>query len=106
MTKNYSINSHAWLLVEQIDDQRARLRFTGPFQGQTVVWDCEFVTLYEARSQRNFIEVGSPQSSGVPLRVGLSIAAIDTPAIEKMVLMIRHYKRLRAGRHEWRGASG
>lgn len=95
-----------WLLIDQDDDQRAHLRFTGPFQGQVVVWDCEFVTLAAARAQRNFIDIGSPRESGVPLRVGLSIACIDTPAIEKMIIMIRHYKRLRLGRHEYGEAPG
>lgn len=90
-----------WLLVEQRDDQYAHLRFTGPFEGQLVVWDCKFSTLAEARGRRNFIEIGLPGIYGVPLQVGLSVAAIDTPAIEKMIIMIRHYKRLRVGRHEY-----
>ena len=90
-----------WLLVEQFDDQHVHLRFTGPFQGRVVVWDCEFFTLEAAQARRNFIDVGLPDNSGMPLRVGLSIPRIDTPAIEKMVLMIRHYKRLRSGRHEY-----
>lgn len=91
----------AWLLVDQRDDQHAHLRFTGPFEGQVVVWDCEFITLAAARAQRNFIDIALPAEYGMPLRVGLSIARIDTPAIEKMIIMIRHYKRLRVGRHEY-----
>ncbi len=90
-----------WLLVEQLDDQCVHLRFTGPFQGRTVIWDCEFATLDKRQSQRNYIDVETPQSSGISLRVGLSLARIDTAATKKMVLMIRHYKRLRSGRHEY-----
>ena len=90
-----------WLLVEQPDDQHAHLKFTGPFQGQLVVWDCRFATLKASQAQRNFIEIGPPQASGVPLKVGLSIAHIDTPAIQKMIIMIRNYKNLCSGRHEY-----
>ena len=90
-----------WLLVSQRDDQHARLRFTGPFQERLVVWDCELVTLSADKVERNFIDIQPTEASGVPLRVGLSIERIDTPAIEKMIIMIRHYKRLRVGRHEY-----
>jgi len=90
-----------WILLEQRGDQYAHLRFTGPFDGQMVVWDCEFSTLAEARARRNFIQIGLPGIYGVPLQIGLSVAAIDTPAIEKMIIMIRHYKRLSVGRHEY-----
>ncbi len=94
-------HGQTWLLVDQRDDQHAYLRFTGLFQGKMVVWNCEFVTLAAARAQRNFIDIGSPEASGIPLRVGLSVARIDTPAIDKMIIMIRHYKRLRTGRYEY-----
>ena len=71
-----------WLLVDQFDDQHAHLRFTGHFQGRVVVWDCEFFTLAAVQARRNFIDVGLPDTSGMRLRVGLSIPRIDTPAIE------------------------
>jgi hypothetical protein len=90
-----------WLLVEQAGEQRARLRFTGPFMGKTVVWDCEFLTLASISAERNFIDIGAPGARGVPLIVGLALARIDRPAIEKMIIMMRNYKRLRTGRHEY-----
>jgi hypothetical protein len=100
------------LVIEQADD-RAELRFTGPFEGRDVVWHCEFVTLdaelnklaqegSEApKGLRNFIEIGELEPGGVPLRVGLALPRIDTTAIEKLILMIRLYKNLRRGRHEY-----
>jgi hypothetical protein len=101
-----------YCVVQQRDDQHARVRFCGPFQGTTVVWDCEFMTLAfesarrkgsdaSAGPPRNFIEIGPPGAKGVPLRVGLRLPRIDIPAIEKMIIMIRNYKRLRPGRHEY-----
>lgn len=99
-------------LVEQSGD-RAVLAFTGPFEGHEVVWRCEFVTLdaelrrleqehaQATQGLRNFIEIHEPVAEGVPLRVGLALPRIDTAAIEKMMLMIRLYKNLRRGRHEY-----
>jgi hypothetical protein len=100
------------LVVEQTET-RAVLAFTGPFEGHEVVWRCEFVTL-DAELQRlaqknsplpkglcNFIEIGDPQSEGVPLRVGLALTRVDSAAIDKMILMIRLYKNLKRGRHEY-----
>ncbi|WP_165869077.1 hypothetical protein [Thiogranum longum] len=100
------------LVVDQTKDH-AVLVFTGPFEGGEVVWRCEFVTL-KAELQRlilegsraveglrNFIEIGDPVPDGVPLRVGLALTHIDAAAIDKMILMIRQYKNLRRGRHEY-----
>lgn len=91
----------AWLLVEQADDQQARVRFSGPFEGRDVVWDCRFSTLSAVNARRNFIEIGPPQTHGIPLQVGLSLASIDTRAIQKMIIMIRNYKNLRTGYHAY-----
>lgn len=101
-----------WLVIEQTNDC-AELRFTGPFEGREVVWHCTFVTLQAELNRlaqesprapdslRNFIEIGEPGASGVPIRVGLALPRIDPPAIEKMIHMVRLYKFLRRGRHEY-----
>jgi hypothetical protein len=99
-----------YVLVAAPDDQSAHVRFSGRFQGQPVVWDCEFVTLAAEQATgraggtqglRNFIEIGEAGERGLPLRVGLALARVDRPAIEKMIIMIRNYKRLHPGRHEY-----
>lgn len=92
-----------------------RLRFLGTFQGQAVAWDAEILTLgaYDqeqlrhastsspARTWRQFIEIGVPAELGVPLRVGLGVARIDAATVLRTLIMIRNYKRLRPGRHEF-----
>lgn len=99
-----------YVLVAAPDDQTAHVRFSGQFQGQPVVWDCEFLTLAAEQAARratgtgglrNFIEIGEAGEHGRPLRVGLALARIDRPAIDKMIIMIRNYKRLHPGRHEY-----
>lgn len=101
-----------YVMGGQPHDQRAHVRFTGTFHGQLVVWDCEFVTLAseaagraagvtDLTAVRNFIEIAEAGPHGVPLRVGLDVARIDRPATEKMIVMIRNYKNLHYGRHEY-----
>lgn len=94
-------NHSDYLLVGHEPASRVHIRFVGPFEGADVVWDCHLMTLEAAAASRNFIEIGVPDDRGVPLQVGLALARIDRPAIEKAIIMIRHYKRLAAGRHEY-----
>jgi hypothetical protein len=103
----------AFVLLGELQDQCARVRFSGRFEAAEVVWDCEFVTLRsewqrqgagsrdEVDGLRSFIDIGAPAERGVPVRVGLDVARIDRPAILKMMVMMRNYKRLRRGRHEF-----
>lgn len=103
----------AFVVPDGWQDQCVRVRFTGRFEAADVVWDCEFLTLQaelqrrgraprgDAETLRSFIEIGAAAAQGVPLRVGLDLARIDRPAILKMMTMIRNYKRLRIGRHEF-----
>jgi hypothetical protein len=105
--------SRDYVIVAQPDNQRVHVRFLGHFHGRPVVWDCDFVTLAAECANgtrhiagvtpqlRNFIDIGHATSRGRQLRVGLSLPCIDRPAIEKMLIMIRNYKRLSLGRHEY-----
>ncbi|HHJ13305.1 MAG TPA: hypothetical protein ENJ79_02865 [Gammaproteobacteria bacterium] len=101
-----------WLVLSH-EAECIQLCFTGPFEGGDVIWHCEFVTLArEWRglcrgrtiapvSLRNFIEVGEPREGHVPLRVGLALKQVDERAVRMMVHMIRQYRNLRRGRHEY-----
>ena len=94
---------------------RAHVRFLGVLQGQPVAWDAEILTLLayyqeqvknlapseHARSVRSFIEVGAHGTHGVALGVGLGVALIDEATVLRTIIMIRNYKRLRPGRHEF-----
>jgi hypothetical protein len=85
-----------------------RLRFPGPFEGRIVTWDATFVALGGPRTRAgpgtsvgNFIEIGEDGPNGVAIRVGLQVARIDAPTIRKTMIMIRRYRRLRRGRHDY-----
>ena len=109
-----SQTGQAFLLLGEAGGQAVHVRFTGCFEGREVVWDCRFVTLAYQSGQRSecveagatesrpcSIDIGQPGDSGVPLCVRLNLPRIDIPAIRKMIIMIRNYKRLRRGRHEF-----
>jgi len=104
----------AFLLLSEPGGQVVHVRFTGCFEGREVVWDCHFGTLAGGfryctqqretgaeQSRSCFIDIGQPGNRGMPLRVCLNLPCIDIPSIRKMIIMIRNYKRLRFGRHEF-----
>jgi len=85
-----------------------RLRFSGPFEGRSVTWDATFTTLTSWQAQhspgrptRNFIDIGEESADGIALTVGLNVPCIDIPTIRKAMMMVRQYKRLARGRHEF-----
>lgn len=93
----------------------AQVGFLGAFQGQPVAWDTQILTLAEydrrqselapsvapVRTWRQFIEIGGLTPQGVALRVGLAVACIDAATVLRTMVMIRNYKRLHPGRHEF-----
>lgn len=100
--------------VEPPHTDHVHVRFTGPFQGRQIIWDTRIVTLeYVSRELqsgqsrgdrpvlRQFIEVGSAANGTRMLRIGLNVERIDEPVILKAIIMIRQYKLLREGCHEY-----
>lgn len=97
-------------LVEQVGEQSATVEFDGIFEQRPVRWLATIVTLaQEARTRsktarRSFIEIdpdGENAQGRWPVRVGLAVAAIDIPTIQKTIIMIRQYRRLRRGHFEF-----
>jgi hypothetical protein len=97
-------------LIGKPRDDHVHIRFTGPFRGRQVTWDARIFTLaHAARSRpvnstaelRQFIEVGRDNGGTRQLRIGLNIDHIDEPAILKTIIMIRQYRRLQEGLHEY-----
>lgn len=93
----------------------AQIRFTGPFEGRPTLWDATVMTLAHYRKiagdpnpgtpLRQFIEVGPQQGQLRRLVIGLNVAEIDAAVLLKTIIMVRNYKRLHRGRHEY-GAPG
>ncbi len=90
----------AYLLLEPVRPERARFRFTGRFAGREVIWNAE-LTPMEPGEHKQSIEVGEPSGKEIPVKIRLALRQITRPDILKTILMIRNYKNLRTGRHEW-----
>jgi len=87
-----------YTLLEPIHPDRARFLFTGPFQGRDIQWDTTLSRLTGADTPP-YIDVGGEGRHGRILNVALAIPAVDEPALLRVIIMIRQYKRLRPGRH-------
>jgi len=98
----------SYTLIEQVNTQYAHLKFEGPFQGKTVTWDTHFYTFdgYSSKNKetnitKQFINIKENNADTMELTLALNISEINTPNIHKMMIMIRQYKNLAIGRHEY-----
>jgi len=78
-----------------------RLRFRGPFEGREITWDARFVTRRHSGAGCDSIEIGAEGPDGRHLTVVLNVRCFDAPTVSKAIIMMRQYKRLRRGRHEF-----
>lgn len=101
----------SYTLIEPLRDDEACFVFDGPFEGETITWNARLVTLERANQldlggsgppfRRPFIDIDDSTPSGHRLTVALDIPRIDEPTVLRTIIMIRQYKRLRRGRHEF-----
>lgn len=83
--------------------------FQGTFHGRGVTWEMRLATLSHFRCsvpdpslyRCPFIEIKPPETDVVKITVALELPSIDEPAILKTIIMIRNYKRLAVGKHEF-----
>jgi hypothetical protein len=111
MPKNSRVTPDILDAVELLDSpggEKLRLRFSGPFEGRVINWDATLFTPTAwaavhggGEPQRNIIEIGDEGGHGITLNICLKVGCIDRPTIRKAVLMVRQYKRLQHGRHEY-----
>ena len=91
-----------FVAVTDLDGPAARIRFIGRFQNEEVVWDAHLIALAPLAAEApQFLDIGSPDIHGVPIRIGLDVPRIDRPTVMKTLIMVRNYKLLRPGRHEF-----
>jgi len=115
MTQSYpqarELHGVRYNLIAPPDTVAAHFTFSGRFQNQEIVWDTTLFTLthYHADQPQSaesvvrtaFLEIGGESAHGRAIRVALDIPRIDEPAILRTIIMIRNYKRLHPGRHEF-----
>ena len=103
-----------FLALSPVPALKVHLQFTGSLDQQEVVWDTTIQTLashlaehpHEKPSKqsfevRSFMQVGPPQNGISALKIVLAVPLIDEPTIKKTIIMVRCYKRLKVGYHEF-----
>ncbi len=98
--------SETSLPAESVD-----LHFIGRFAQQEVVWNARLMTLDYCGQQQEmpndpmqFIDIQQKQGC-LFIDIALNLPIIDQAAIQRTIIMVRKYKRLRPGRHEFAAAS-
>jgi len=102
-----------YLALTPIPALKAHIQFVGKLQEQEVLWDTTIQTYAShltenppAKSSkpleiRSFMQVEPPKDGVSALKIVLAVPMIDEPTIKKTIIMIRCYKRLRVGYHEF-----
>jgi len=96
-------------LIKHYDNQHIHLQFEGRFHGQIVLWDTHFFTLdgYNLhkstikKSLKQFISIEPSDTNIFKLTIGLKIHKITEPSIQMMMIMVKQYKNLALGHHEY-----
>lgn len=86
----------------------AHIAFDGSFDERDIRWDAHLMTLEhynrlhpDTPADGRFIEIDAVSDDCANLTVCLDVRRIDHPTILKTIIMIRKYRRLRTGRHEF-----
>lgn len=98
-----------YTLIQKISNQHCHITFKSQFKGETVTWDTHFFTLMGYKEEQNihdsnlkqFIDIYPINPNNMKLTVVLNIKEINVPNIQKMMIMIKQYKNLSIGRHEY-----
>ena len=98
-----------YTLIHQFNTQHAHFRFKADFQGKTVIWNTNFYTVEGFRAEKNientilkqFIDIEPSTPDVMNLTVVLKLNEVNKPNILKMIIMIKQYKNLSIGRHEY-----
>jgi len=99
----------SYTLIHQFNAQHAHIKFAGSFNGEIVTWDTDFYTLEGFLEEENikdtnlkqFIDIRPLQPGVMKLTIVLKINKVNEPSIQKMMIMIKQYRNLSLGRHEY-----
>jgi len=86
-------------VVDPGDDDYIVITFDGRFENTKLLWRATIRALGMGR--RSYIDVTDISQGQGNVEVGLPVDKIDVPTIKKTIVMMRQYKNLRLGRHEF-----
>ena len=97
-----------YTLIHQDNPGSVQLEFTGTFNQSAVIWHTHFITLRsylennpKLKEQKQFIEISESSHGKMNLTVALNVPEITQQSISKMIIMIRQYRKLQLGIHEY-----
>ena len=89
-------------LIQADSNGVAIVEFNGWFQQVPVVWRAEIHSLFkQSPPVSSYIEIFPITNDRQPVVIGLPLQSIDHAVIIKTIKMMRGYKRLALGRHEF-----
>ncbi|MBD3670117.1 MAG: hypothetical protein HUJ29_05025 [Gammaproteobacteria bacterium] len=114
--KQLQNSDQAYLLQTPNRPDQARFWFLGPFEGREIIWDALLMNFeaylhHECHAGRyqlgdcvelqQFIEISERDIEPLPVTIVHDIPEINPSALLKTVIMLRNYKRLHRGRHQY-----
>jgi hypothetical protein len=103
-------NGADFVLLSNLPDTRAHVRFLGRFEGRAVLWDMQLYTLerYEQErgkvgdsALRGLMQIAPVSENVYQLEVALNVPLLDEPALKKTIVMMRNYRQLHLGLRTW-----
>jgi hypothetical protein len=88
-------------LIDRTGDGQVHIRFSGNFAGTDILWDATIQAQGKDHPGAQYIDIAT---TGHPLRrilIGLNVDRLDRATLLKTIIMIRKYRRLHCGRHEF-----
>lgn len=94
-----------YIAYSAVGETEVSVAFVGQFESRPVVWFARICCLPDdnGESKRQFIEVEVSDPARPNISIGLPLTIINESDILKTIMMVRQYKQLRRGRHEFLG---
>lgn len=98
-----------YLLLEDHGPEHGHCLFRGQFQNQDIVWDCHIHPLLQNDASENgsrsrqYIDISQQKNDkSLRIEIGLNVISITRAVVLKSIIMVRQFKNLDYGRHEWK----
>jgi len=97
----------SYLLEGGLPGQSVSLQFEGVFGGENVIWHAS-LSIMQEYAKYNVVSDDPEQFIDIQLindvyqvKIVLNVKQIDRAVVESTIIMIRKYKRLQFGRHQY-----
>ena len=104
-----------YIALSAVPALKIHVYFSGKLADKEVMWDATIQTLasYHTEELKNvpakersafihsFMQIEPPEAGLCKIHIVLGVPIIDEPTIKKTIIMIRCYKRLKVGYHEF-----